>query len=157
MVRLDASGQQTGSNRPPQGPTLPLENHDGSLDGSGTDSRAHLRLSSDPSRSLPVRCTGRQRLVGSDTEEDGGSTPPAPTAEALSRSFVDHRVSLMDGIGGEAGASGRRALPCLTKGVLFRGPVMRHLSDGSSDWYGTLREDSLRWSEHIGIVSCRRH
>jgi hypothetical protein len=63
----------------------PLENRGGSSESSGTDAFAHLRLSDDLSRSLTIRRSGRQRLVGSDTEEDGGSTPPAPTTPALSR------------------------------------------------------------------------
>jgi hypothetical protein len=87
-VRLGASGQQTGSNRPPWGPTRPLENRGRSSQASDTDTCAHLRLSNDPSRSLTIRRSRRARLVGSDTEEDGGSTPPAPTIPALSSGFV---------------------------------------------------------------------
>ena len=37
---------------------------------------AFLTIAHDP---LTMRCTGRMAHVGSDTEEDGGSTPPAPT------------------------------------------------------------------------------
>jgi hypothetical protein len=59
--------------------------------------------------------------VGSDTEEDGGSTPPAPTICALSRAFSYLRAHWWTGPVGEEGSSGRRALNCLTEGVLFRG------------------------------------
>jgi hypothetical protein len=44
------------------------------------NARVHLGLSDDPSRSLTMRCTGWQRLVGSDTEEVTGSNPVAPTS-----------------------------------------------------------------------------
>jgi hypothetical protein len=75
-----------------------------------------------------MRRTDRVARVGSDTEEDGGSTPPAPTIPAVSRAFVDQRALLADRIGGEAGSSGQRALPCLTKGGLSAGQkhVGRH-------------------------------
>ena len=49
------------------------------------------------------------------TEGVTGSNPVAPTTSALTRAFVDHRLPLVDRIRGEAGSSGRRALPCLTK------------------------------------------
>jgi hypothetical protein len=42
-----------------------------------------------------------------DTEEDGGSTPPAPTMPALSRAFVDLVVTPVDGICGRGRPSGR--------------------------------------------------
>jgi hypothetical protein len=57
--------------------------------------------------------------VGSDTEEDGGSIPPAPTMPALSRAFVDLVVTPVDGICGRGRRSGRTALNCLTQGVHF--------------------------------------
>jgi hypothetical protein len=74
-----APGQQTGSNRRPSGPIRPMENRGGMSERPSADICSYLRLSGDPSGSLTIRRTGRQWLVGSDTEEDGGSTPPAPT------------------------------------------------------------------------------
>jgi hypothetical protein len=63
---------------------------------------------------------GERRLaqrfpVFADTEGVTGSNPVAPTTSALTRAFVDQRLPLLDRIRGEAGSSGRRALPCLTK------------------------------------------
>src|SRR4030095_2308260 len=55
-----------------------------------------------------------------DTEEVTGSNPVAPTILPLSSSFVKQSGPLTDGIGGDAGASGRRALPCLTKAFSSR-------------------------------------
>jgi hypothetical protein len=37
--------------------------------------------------SLTLQCTGRKAGVGSDTEEDGGSTPPAPTVSPPEQRF----------------------------------------------------------------------
>jgi hypothetical protein len=77
------SGQQTGSNRPPWGPTQALRNRGRSWEDSGSDTGSRLRLSIDPPPSVTVRCTGRQRLVGSDTEGVTGSNPVAPTTKTL--------------------------------------------------------------------------
>jgi hypothetical protein len=82
-LKVSVSGQQTGSNRPPWGPTRYLEKRGRSSDSSGTDTFAHLRLFDDPSRSLTIRRSGRHTLVGSDTEEVTGSNPVAPTNKAL--------------------------------------------------------------------------
>jgi hypothetical protein len=94
-------GQQMGSNRPPSGPTRSLENRGRSSEGSGTENRAHLQLYDDPSRSVTIRCSGRQRLVGSDTEEAGRSTPPAPTTPSLTSANALYQGSL-------AGSQGHR-------------------------------------------------
>jgi hypothetical protein len=51
-----------------------------------------------------------------DTEGVTGSNPVAPTRMGLTRALVDWRVVLGVGIGGEAGYSGRRALPYLSPG-----------------------------------------
>src|SRR5512132_1326390 len=56
-----------------------MENRGGSSERPGADASVHLRLSIDPSRSLTIRRTGRQRCVGSDTEGVTGSNPVAPT------------------------------------------------------------------------------
>jgi hypothetical protein len=55
----------------------------------------------------------------SDTEEDGGSTPPAPTIPTLSRAFEDLFVPLIHGSVGENGPTVSRALNYLTEGVHF--------------------------------------
>ena len=48
--------------------------------GSGSDSGPEGQARS-------IRRIGRRRCVGSDTEEDGGSTPPAPTTPRVSRAL----------------------------------------------------------------------
>jgi hypothetical protein len=101
-----------GSNRPPWGPdmtvgecadrwtarTLPKQTHQQFLD--------HSSLSS--TDDIP----GRQWLVGSDTEEDGGSTPPAPTTTFLTSANAKATESLAPQ--GDASSShyGKRALYC---------------------------------------------
>jgi hypothetical protein len=72
-----------GSNRPSWGPPQALRNRDRSWEGSGSAIASHVRLFIDPAPSVTVRRTARSMLVGSDTEEDGGSTPSAPTTSAL--------------------------------------------------------------------------
>ena len=64
----------------------------------------------------------------------------------------------MDRIGGEAGSSGRRALPCLTKGVLFRG-LVGCATCRTGRLVGTARCGKTRsgGANIVGIVSCRRH
>jgi hypothetical protein len=61
-----------------------------------------------------------------DTEEGGGSTPPAPTISLLTSAFVQLLGSLRTGIAGRGRSSGRRALYFLTEGVLFRRSARRH-------------------------------
>src|SRR5829696_2873780 len=84
-----------------------------SLERPGVDIFVHLRLFIDPPQSLTVRRTGRQRLVGSDTEEDGGSTPPAPTTPVLTSAYAKaHEFPLPHG-NSVSPHSGKRALQCL--------------------------------------------
>ena len=83
-----------GSNRPSWGSSQALTNCDRSWEDSGSDSASHVRLSIDPPPSVTIRRTGRSRLVGSDTEEDGGSTPPAPTLLTLSSTNANPVVLL---------------------------------------------------------------
>jgi hypothetical protein len=70
--------------------------------------------------SLTLQCTGRIAGIGSDTEEDGGSTPPAPTVSLLSSAFVGLLVRLVDGIGRRGRPPiGRR----LALALVLRAPV----------------------------------
>ena len=72
-------------------------------------------------RSRPARTTFRTAVPRwfADTEEDGGSTPPAPTTPAVTRAFALWLVPLVGGDCAARTSSVERALNCLTKGVLF--------------------------------------
>jgi hypothetical protein len=60
----------------------------GSGSGDGVDSGVYPHVFNDPSHVVKALNYIDVTLVGSDTEEDGGSTPPAPTAPALTSTFV---------------------------------------------------------------------
>jgi hypothetical protein len=109
VVVTKVGGQQMGSNRPSWGSSQALTNCDRSWEDSGSDSASHVRLSIDPPPSVTVRRTSPSRLVGSDTEEDGGSTPPAPTTPRVSRASADRFVPLMDGDRWREVANGRES------------------------------------------------
>jgi hypothetical protein len=59
---------------------------------------------------LGERPVAQRFPVFADTEEDGGSTPPAPTTPAMSRSLAPTRPA-MNGIGGRTrGSIGRESV-----------------------------------------------
>jgi hypothetical protein len=76
--------------------------------------------------SLILQCTGRIAGVGSDTEEDGASTPPAPTSSPLSSAFVGLLIRRWTGsVGEDVHRSGEH----FVDGRLFspfRSPRRRH-------------------------------
>jgi hypothetical protein len=103
-----------------------------------------VRFLDDPSRSLTVRRSCRPRLVGSDTEEDGGSTPPAPTTPILTSAYAKaHEFSLPTG-DSVSPHSGKTALYCLRPPCWVAG-----LGDYLAKPYATPSGDPLReatWS-----------
>src|SRR5215216_5864282 len=72
----------------------------------------HLASASTVQRDLRERRSA-QRFPGfADKEQDGGSTPPAPTTPALSSAFAGLSVQLWMGWAGEDGSAVGRALNC---------------------------------------------
>jgi hypothetical protein len=80
-----------------------------------------------------------------DTEEDGGSTPPAPTTPRLSRASADLFVPSMDGDWQREVANGRETVKLFNQGVHLR----PQLSAGRSHQPGCRSRSTLPGSPWV--------
>jgi hypothetical protein len=108
MVRMGSLGWTAGATAGPH-PGHERPDHRGQHRSTPAH---HLRR---PPGTLPTRRRSPRSPEISDTEEDGGSTPPAPTTPALSRAFVSCSSLYWVGSVGEASPAVGRALTCLTR------------------------------------------
>jgi hypothetical protein len=98
-------------------------------------------------RSLPHHRAYREN-AGALHEEDGGSTPPAPTTPPMSRAFAGLSVQLWMGRAREDGSAVGRALNCLPEGVLLKaGQLAPRSRSGSRRASASSHQARAAWGE----------
>jgi hypothetical protein len=89
------------------------------IDRTAADNHGHYRaVSAQLTGRAEVGVAGRRDPPAvPDTEEDGGSTPPAPTTPCVTRAFVDHFAPPMDRDRQSEVADGRESVSLFNQGV----------------------------------------